>query len=111
MLVERSRNCDLGTVYASEIFIVHIVHEVISAVLQTAQLNRPTPMAGEECIVYALAFADNVSLRAVKPYVVKISEILASREHFVFVNVQPLLKDLLSLRCQVRLAVLFDEIR
>ena len=35
MLVELNRDRGLGPVYGSHIFVVHVVHEMISAVLQT----------------------------------------------------------------------------
>jgi hypothetical protein len=79
MLVELRGQCGLGTVYASEIFVVHIIDDAIRPVLQTAKLNLSAPMTCEERIVDFLAFADNMSLRTIESYVVKTSEILASR--------------------------------
>src|SRR5580704_12445008 len=111
VLVEFSRNCGFGAVDASEVFVVHIIHDVIGAVLEPAQLDRAAPVAGEERIVHFFVFADNVSLGAIKADIVKVSEILSSRKHFFFINLEPFLKDLLALWCQVGCAVLLDQIR
>src|SRR5580658_8594161 len=67
-------------------------------------------MTGEKCVIHFATFADRVSLRAIKADVVKFSEILSSREHFLFVNLQPLFKHFLALGCEVGRAVLFYKI-
>jgi hypothetical protein len=78
MFVERGGKCGLRAMHAPKILVVYVVHNVIIAILQTAQLNRPPPMTGKERVVDFLAFADYMCLRMIKPYVVKISEIFAS---------------------------------
>src|SRR5580704_13029192 len=78
VLVEFSRNRSLGAVDASEVFVVYIIHDVIGAVLEPAQLDRAAPVAREERIVHFFVFADNVSLGAIKADIVKFSEILSS---------------------------------
>src|SRR5580704_484725 len=110
MLMELGRNSSLWAVYFSEIFSIDVVDDAIGAVLETAQLDRPRPLPGEKGIVKFPVFPDHMSLRTIEPYVVKISEVFASRQHLVFVDAKPLLKDLLPLRGQVRRAVFLDKI-
>src|SRR5580692_7506178 len=68
-------------------------------------------MTGEKCVIHLSAFANRVSLGPIKADVVKFSEILSSRKHFLFVNLQPFFKHFLTLGCQVGRAVLLYKIR
>src|SRR5271165_1342882 len=111
MFIELGRNSSLWPMCLSEILAVHVVEDAIGAVLKTTQLNRPVPCSGKERIVKVAALADNMRLRTIEPDVVKIAEILASRQHLVFVDAQPLFKHFLALRSQVRLAVFRDKLR
>src|SRR5208282_3678820 len=96
VFVELSRKCGLGTVDSSKVFVVYVIQHVVSPILQSAQLDCSAPMAGEECIVHFLAFADHMGFGTIKADIVKTSEILSAREHFLFVNEQPFLEYLLS---------------
>src|SRR5580692_5490562 len=78
VFVELGRNRSLGAVDASEVFVVHIIYDVVGAVLQPAQLDRAAPVAREERIVQFFVFADDVTLGAIKADIVKFSEILTS---------------------------------
>src|ERR1022692_119408 len=111
MLMELGRHSSRWAVHFAEIFVVHIIDDAISAVFEATQFNRPAPSRSEERIVEFLVFADDMSFRMIEPDVVKISEILASRQHLVFIDKQPLLKYLLALRRQVRLVVLLHKVR
>jgi len=73
MFVESRRNGSNGAVNDAEIFAVHIIHNVIVAVLETAQFNGAGPMAGEEGIVHLSTFADRVRLRKIEADVVLVA--------------------------------------
>src|SRR5579863_686589 len=75
VFAELGRNCGLGAVDDSEVFVVHIIDDVVGAVLQPAQLDRAAPVVGEKRIVQLFVFADDVSLGAIKADIVKFSEI------------------------------------
>src|SRR5271166_3775270 len=74
VFIELGRNFGLRAVYFPEIPVIHIVDDAVAAVLETAQLDRPIPLAGKERIIKFLVFADHMSLRTIEPDVVKPSE-------------------------------------
>src|ERR1700691_3442839 len=111
MFVESRRNGSNGAVNDAEIFAVHIIHNVIVAVLETAQFNGAGPMAGEEGIVHLSTFADRVRLRKIEADVVKISEILSARKHFLFIDAYPFGKVFLAFRSEVKFAAFRHQLR
>src|SRR5271155_853923 len=46
-------------------------------------------MTSKKCVIHFRAFADRMSLREIEADVVEFSPILASREHFLSVNLKP----------------------
>src|SRR5208282_1679286 len=74
MFVELSRNCGLRAVHTPQIFVVHVVDNAITAILQTAKFNRSAPVTGIERVVKFLIFADHMSFGKIEPYIVEIQD-------------------------------------
>src|SRR5688572_11696642 len=76
----------------------HIVGHAIGALTQTSKLDLPFPLGSVECVIHVPGLADSMSLRAVKTEVIELSQILASGEHLLFVDIDPFREVLLFFR-------------
>src|SRR5439155_16780134 len=81
---------------------LHIVGHAIGAPTQSSKLDLPFPLGSVECVIHVPGLADSMSFRAVEADVVELSQILASGEHLLFVDIDPLREVRLLFRRQVQ---------
>ena len=104
MFFELNRQVGIVSRYCSKLRSVDVVNDVIGSVFQAAKLNGPFPMLGIKSVVQSLLLADDVRLGHIKTNVVKLSEILALREHLFAIDAKPGFELFFARRRQIRLA-------
>src|ERR1035438_3472096 len=90
-----------GSADRSQILAVHVVGNAVSALGKAPQRNSATPLRRIEGVVHTAVLANRVSLRPVKTDVVQSPDVFSAREHFFFVDANPLFEILLACRRKV----------
>ena len=111
MLREICRQVRDWTLYDAEVFSVHVIDDVIRALVQAAQLERALPIRGIKRVVHFFVFADDVRFGQIETDVVERAEILAAGEIFLLIQLQPFREAFLALGCKVEPSVFFDQRR
>ena len=78
----------------SEVFPVHIVDDVIRAIVQAAQLHVAFPVSSKERVVHLLVLADDVGFGQIKANIVERAQILAMGETLFLIKLKPLFEEL-----------------
>ncbi|HEX3471044.1 MAG TPA: hypothetical protein VHT28_07645 [Silvibacterium sp.] len=92
----------------SEVFPVHIVDDVIRAIVQGAQLQGAFPVSSKECVVHLLVLADDVGFGQIKTNIVERAQILTPVKTLFLIERQPLWEALFAVGRKVETAVLLD---
>src|ERR1700704_5377981 len=95
MLLELDIQRGGGSADRSQIFAFHIVGDAVSAFGKAPQRDLTAPLRRVEGVIHAAILANRVSLRPVKTNVVQSPGVLPAREHFFFVDANPLFEILL----------------
>ena len=101
VFVEAGRKDDFRAVGLSVICAIHIVHDVIIAILETAQLHKSIPMPGKKRVIHFSVFTNCMRFGAIESNVVQIAQIFSARQHLFFVQPDPFFEKLLPFRSKV----------
>ena len=89
MLRKIGRQVRDRTVNDPEVFPVHVIDDVIRAIVQAAQLQRAFPIRGIKRVVHLLVFADDMRFGQIETDVIQRSQILTAREILLLIKLEP----------------------
>src|ERR1700729_1735631 len=101
MLLELDIQRGGGSADRSQILAVYVVGNAVRALGKAPQRDFPAPLRGVEGVVHTAVLANHVCLRPVETDVVQSPDVLSTREHFLFVDLNPLFEILLACRRKV----------
>ena len=93
----------------SEVFPVDIVHDVVGAIVETAQLYVAFPSCGIESVIHLLFLADHVGFWQIETNVVERAQILTAGKALLLIKLQPLLKTFCMLRREIEAAMFLNQ--
>src|SRR5215471_6797561 len=106
MLGELYIQCSGGASHYTEIATVFVVANRVPAAIQPAKLNLALVVRRVKGVVHAVRFPDGMCLRAIEADIVEATQVLAARQHFLLIEADPFLPDVLFFGCQIVIAPL-----